>query len=68
MKRRREFMISEQLAGEIWDAAGPFDSFEAASQYLAGAPPGQFLITSCFMSARTKLWLIVTTPADIEIA
>ena len=68
MKRKREFMISEQLAGEIWDAAGPFDSFEAASQYLAGATPGEFLITSCFTSAETRLWLIVTSPADIEIA
>lgn len=68
MKRTREFMISEQLAGEIWDAAGPFDSFEAASQYLVGAPPGEFLITSCFTSAGTRLWLIVTSPADIEIA
>lgn len=66
MKRKREYMISERLAGEIWDAAGPFHSFEAASQYLAGAPPGELLITSCFTSAGKRLWLIVTSPADIE--
>ncbi|MGY4427957.1 hypothetical protein ACVWWO_000434 [Bradyrhizobium sp. F1.13.1] len=64
MGRKREFMISELLAGEIWDAAGPFDSFEPASQYLAEAPTGQFLIRSCFTPAGTKLWLIVTPPAD----
>lgn len=67
MKRRREIMISQQLGGEIWDAAGPFDSFEAASRYLAGAPPGEFLITSCFISGGTRLWLMVTSPADVEI-
>jgi hypothetical protein len=68
MKRKREFMISEQLAGEIWDAAGPFDTLEAASQYLAGAPLGDFLITSCFRLGRTRLWLLVTSPADNEMA
>ena len=68
MERKREFMISELLAGEIWDAAGPFDSFEAASQYLAGAPTGRFLISSCLTSTGTRLRLIVTPPADIEIA
>jgi hypothetical protein len=67
MKRKREFMISEQLAGELWDAAGPFESFEAASQYLAGAP-GDFLITSCFRLGRMRLWLLVTSPADHEMA
>jgi hypothetical protein len=67
MKRKREFMISEQLAGELWDAAGPFESFEAASQYLAGAP-GDFLITSCFTPPGTRLWLLVTSPAEKEIA
>jgi hypothetical protein len=67
MKRKREFMISEQLAGEIWDAAGPFGSFEAASQYLAGAPLGEFLITSCFTPAGTRLRLIVTSPAEMKL-
>jgi hypothetical protein len=62
MKRKREFMISEQFAGEIWDAAGPFESLEAASQHMAGAPLGEFLITSCFKPDGARLRLIVTSP------
>jgi len=43
---------------------GVYGALLAASQYLAEAPTGQFLIRSCFTPAGTKLWLIVTPRAD----
>lgn len=68
MKLKREFMISQQLSGRIWDAAGPFDTFEAASQYLAGRASGEYFVAESFVSPARRLWLMPTAPVTREDA